>query len=254
MNFFDRRLLFPAVAITAWAQQPAPDTAAAEAELRARAKQFFDLQAAKKYRQAEALVADESKDAYYDGTRLNMDNYTIDKVELTDNNTRATVTIKTKIRLMAPVIGPFVMDATPKTMWKLQNGEWFYFIDPDAALNTPFGRLKPGPESGDNGTAARPSLADILRAVQVDKKSVDLMPGQSEIVTVLNSLPGPVDIVVERFTMRGVSASLDKQHLEQGEKATVRITARADAPAGTETIFVDVSPLGSHLPVKITVK
>jgi hypothetical protein len=253
MNFFDRRLLFPAVAIAAYGQQSSPEAVAAETALRARAQQFFDMQVAKKYRQAEAMVADESKDAYYDGDRFNITNYTIQKVELTDNNTKASVTIKTKMKLIAPVIGPFDMDAMPKTQWKLQNGEWVYFIDQELALMTPAGKMHPG--TGTEAAASgRPDLKTLMNAVQVDKKSVDLMPGQSETFTVSNSLPGPVDVIVERFTMRGVSASLEKQHLEQGEKVTVRITASADAPAGTETIFVDVSPLGTHLPVKITVK
>jgi hypothetical protein len=253
MNFFDRRLLFPAVAITAYAQQPSPETAAAEATLRARAQQFFDLQVAKKYRQAESMVADESKDAYYNGNRLNIGNYTIEKVELSDGNTKAAVTIKSKVTLMAPVVGQFEMDAMPKTQWKLQNGEWVYFIDPDAALETPFGKLNPGKgTAGDSDSPSRPTLASIMQAVQLDKKSVAMAPGQSATVKVSNSLPGPVDVRLEKFSMRGVSASLDKQHLEGGETASVTITASEKA-LGSETIFVDVSPLGTHLPVQITV-
>ena len=61
----DRRLLFPAVADTAWAQQSSPEAVAAEKALRERVQQFYQLQQDKKYRDAEAIVADDTKDSYY---------------------------------------------------------------------------------------------------------------------------------------------------------------------------------------------
>ena len=60
MRYIDRRFLFPVAAATAWAQQPSPATAEAEAALRARAEQFFQLQVDKKYRPAEAMVAEDT--------------------------------------------------------------------------------------------------------------------------------------------------------------------------------------------------
>ena len=255
----DRRFLFPVVAASAWAQQQAPEAAAAEAALRARAQQFFDLQVAKKYRQGEAMVADESKDAYYNGSRFNMDSFTITKVQVAEGNAAADVTIKAKVTFIVPAVSQtFHTEVAQTTQWKLENGEWVYFFDPQEAVVTPFGKLNPQAGAGKtptgNGTAGgRPDLATLLKAVQVDRNSVEMKPGENQTVKVSNFLPGPVDVSVENFSLPGVSASLDKRHLEQGETTFLHIAA-SDKASGSVTTVIDVSPLGTKLPVKVTVK
>ncbi|MDP9054938.1 MAG: hypothetical protein M3N93_11655 [Acidobacteriota bacterium] len=258
MRYIDRRFLFPVAAATAWAQQQSPEAAAAEAALRARAEQFFQLQVDKKYRQAESMVADESKDAYYSGSRFKMDSFTITKVQVAEGNAAADVAIKARITLLVPAIGQTVhTEVAQTTHWKRENGEWVYFIDPDAALATPFGKLNPQPDAGKtatgSGAGGRPDLAALRKAVQVDRNSVEMKPGEDQIVKVSNFLPGPVDVSVENFSLPGVSASLDKRHLELGETTLLHIVA-SDKAAGSVIAVIDVSPLGTKVPVKVTVK
>src|SRR4051794_20209879 len=103
MRYIDRRFLLPIAAVTTvWAQQQSPEAAQAEAELRARVDQFFQLQVDKKFRQAESLVADDSKDAYYDGNKYNIKGFKIDTIQLLDDNTRAKVTIKGRVTFVMP--------------------------------------------------------------------------------------------------------------------------------------------------------
>src|ERR1700691_5106919 len=97
MRYIDRRFLFPVAAVTAWAQQPAPAAAEAEAALRARVEQFYQLQVDKKFRQAEALVAEESKDDYYNRSKPDIKGFSIQEIQLLDDNTRARVTLKGKL-------------------------------------------------------------------------------------------------------------------------------------------------------------
>src|ERR1019366_5950106 len=190
--------LFPVVAASAWAQQQAPGAAAAEAAVRARAQTFFDLQVAKKYRQGEAMVADESKDAYYNGAKFNIDSFTITKVQVAEGNAAADVTIKAKVTVIVPAIGQTVhTEAAQTTHWKLENSEWVYFLDADAAPMTPFGKLNPqagaGKTATGNGTfGGRPDLATLLKAGQGDRNSVEMKPGENQTVKVSNFLPGPV--------------------------------------------------------------
>jgi len=80
---------FPAVAITAWAQQTNPAAAKAEKALRARVEQFFQLQVDKKFRQVEPMVAADSKDLYYNASKPDLKAFEVQKVELLDHNTRA---------------------------------------------------------------------------------------------------------------------------------------------------------------------
>src|SRR5580704_7107848 len=102
MRYIDRRFLFPVAAATAWAQQPSPAAAEAEAALRARAEQFFQLQVDKKYRPAEAMVADDTKDLYYNGKKFNITSFSIEKIEMLDDNAHARLTIKAKVKRAVP--------------------------------------------------------------------------------------------------------------------------------------------------------
>jgi len=260
MRYIDRRFLFPVVAASAWAQQQAPEAAAAEAAVRARAQAFFDLQVAKKYRQAEAMVADESKDAYYDGRKYNIDNFAITKVQVAEGNALADVTIKANVTVMVPALGQTVhTEGVETTHWKTENGEWFYYINPEKAPLTPFGKFDPQAGAGKtnagggNGGSARPDLATMLRAVHADRDSVEIKPGENQTVKLANALPGPVDITIESFSLPGLSAKLDKRHLEQGETASLAIVA-ADSASGAVTVFIDVSPLGTQVPIKVNIR
>ncbi len=64
-----RIFLYPLVPAIAWSQQAATTTQApmseAETALRARVGEFYQLLVDKKFRQAESLVVEDSKDMYY---------------------------------------------------------------------------------------------------------------------------------------------------------------------------------------------
>src|SRR5690242_243224 len=61
--------------------------------LRARINQFFQFMVDAKYRQAEALVAEDSKDLYYDGQKPRFLNYELKSIEYSDEFTRAKATL-----------------------------------------------------------------------------------------------------------------------------------------------------------------
>lgn len=200
------------------------------------------------------MVADESKDAYYNSPKFNIDGFTIAKVEMAAGNAAAAVTIKAKITLLVPALGQTIhTDATQTTHWKLQNGEWVYIVD-TPGVDTPFGKVNP--QAGADKPAAasgRPDLATLLRAVQVDRDSVAIKPGENQTVKISNSLPGPVDIFMENFSLAGLSGTLDKRHLEQGETTSLHLVA-SDTASGSVTVVIDVSPLGTQLPIRVTVQ
>src|SRR5215471_9362592 len=136
----DRRFVFPAVALTAWAQT-SPGAAEAEKALRDRAQQFYQLQADKKYRQAEAMVADDTKDDYYASRKPDIKGFTIDKVELAPDLKTAKVIVKAKVTVMMPGAGATTFDLPTPTEWKFEDGEWRWYISQAARAATPFGNM-----------------------------------------------------------------------------------------------------------------
>jgi hypothetical protein len=258
MRYIDRRFLFPVAAVTAWAQQPAPAPAEAEAALRARAEQFFQLQVDKKYRPAEAMVADDTKDLYYDGNKFNIDSFSIEKIELLDDNTRAKVTIKAKVKRAVPIIGIVDFDAPTTTLWKLENGQWVYYIDQAAALETPFGRVEaqkgngaPSPTTAMANKLA--NLSELRNLVKVDRNSVDLsLNGPAQTVTVSNELPGGVDLELQADKIAGLSAELEKKHIEGGEKTVIQFRATGK-DAGGGMVHLMVSPIAAQVDIHVKI-
>jgi hypothetical protein len=255
MRYIDRRFLFPVAAATAWAQQPSPE---AEAALRARAEQFFQFQADKKFRPAEALVADDSKDNYYNGNRFNIKSFTIQKIELLDDNTRAQVTIKTKLTLIVPTVGPVDLDSVATTLWKLENGQWVWYVEHEPVVQTPFGPVKTQVGNGAAPPAARPGRAPDIAVLQglvkIDRDAVALTAeAPQQTVKVSNGLPGGVDLELHDRA-EGFRSEIEKKHLEAGETTLIRITATGGSARGVGAVQVLVSPIDTELDIQVTKK
>lgn len=245
----DRRLLFPAVAVTAWAQQTSPATAEAEKALRARAEQFYQLEAEKKYRQAEGFVAEDSKDYYYDHDKPDNKGYRIDKIEFTDA-THAKVTLLVSTILRAPGFPSQAFTVPQVQNWKLDKGEWaWYFVQSDT-IDTPFGKWKI--TSGDGAISTPPGMPADLTSLQkmltIDRTAVELVADSQKVesVTISNHLPGLVNLEIGADRPQGLLVTIDKKQLGRDEKAVVSFSAVGSAkPSGT--VRIDAGPLQQFL-------
>lgn len=257
-----RLLLFSLVAAAAWAQTTppaAPDTTDAEKALRARVQSFYQLQMDRKYRQAEALVAEDTKDWYYNSKKTEILGFSVLKVELLPGNTHAKVTLKAKSTLVVMGAGPLSIETPAVTDWKLENGEWVWYIDKQAASHSPFGQWKEVVADGKPaGNPALPSavpvpdLGALSAQVKVDRTSVILSATSPEqIATISNGLPGDIDLTVNADPSAGISASLDKSHLAAGGQAL--LTIRKTGSLGTKgSVHVQVSPLDTQLDIQVS--
>jgi uncharacterized protein YchJ len=255
----DRRLLFPAVAITAWAQQTNPAAAKAEKALRARVEQFYQLQVDHKYRQVEPMVADDTKDLYYNASKPDLKAFSIEKVEILDHNTRARVTVKTTQIVLIPGAGPTPFDLSNPTLWKKEKGHWVYYIDQDAARNTPFGRFEPGkgePAGKLDKTGEAPDLATLMSEVTIDRTSIELTESQpSQTVTITNSLPGLVELKVDPHIekIEGLTVELSKPRLNSGERSVIGFRASPGARF-SDVVRITAYPLNKPFDIRVAAK
>ncbi len=245
----DRRLLFPAIAVTALAQQVSPATAEAEKAVRARAEKFLQLEQAKNYRGAWALVADDTQDFFFNGGRPDIISFTIDKVEVTDNNTRARVMFKIKRTVPIPGMGIQTFDLPGASTWKFENGDWYWYVN-QTTIDTPFGRINvaKGATGGTTpSTPGMPSLASLKSQVSIDKTTVSLSEGGPvQTVAITNDMTGPVTLEVQSAGIAGLIVELDSKQVGSKQKGTVSFSAKPGTkPAGT--VGIDVQPLGSTL-------
>jgi hypothetical protein len=255
-------LLFLALAAAAPAQQPLSSSQPPDEEaLRARVQQFYQLQVDKKYRQAEALVAEDTKDWFYNSAKGNLLGFTIQKVDLKDNNTRAEVTIKAKSTMLMMGRGMMPYEMPAVSTWKVENGQWMWYLDPAVATRSPFGQLRTTPggatPSGPPvlpGIVKIPDVSALERQVQIDRKSIVLTDAEPvQTATISNGMPGFVDVTMHSDKIAGVSVELDKSHIAAGGKGVIRFQKTGDG-AAKGAVHVEVSPLGTIFDIQVEKK
>jgi hypothetical protein len=223
--------------------------------LRARIQEFYQLHVKGDFRHAEALVAEDTKEFYYSHNKPQYLSAEISRIDYSDNFTKAKATILCEQYIMMPGFSDKPLKVPTPSPWKIVDGKWYWYVDPDSLRDSPFGRMTAGQgpaKGGAPGLPAIPSNPDFLfTQVQLDKKSVTLNAGESETVTIANGAPGVMNISLSAM-LPGIEGKLDRTSLKSGEKATLTLRAGDDAKPGI--INVVVAPTGQLLPIQVNVK
>ncbi len=236
---------FPLALGLAWAQnannvfeKAPPDV---DDALRARITQFYQDFVDGKFRQADAFVAEDSKDVFFAMEKKRYGACALGNVTYSDNFTkaRAVTTCDTEYFMMGR---PIPIKLPISSMWKIENGEWVWYVIPISQrteMNTPFGPVKvPPPPAAGEQTASSPSIAmkmvapeTVLNGVKVDRDAVEFNPSKSskQEVQVTNTLPGPVTITVDTG-IAGVKVTPERVSLNGKAEATFSIAFDAHDP------------------------
>jgi hypothetical protein len=266
-------------ALLAWGQNPAelfekapPDI---DEALRARINKFYQYHVEGKFRAADALVAEDSKDVFFGADKQRCRSFAIAKITYSDNFTRASAMVICDTEMMMPPVGLIPIKMPIRSLWKVENGEWYWYVEPappGSKLNSMFG--VPGPAAPPSNAAGAPSappapgppitftplldLETLQNAVRADRTSVTFAAGNNgtERIRLSNRLPGGVRLELRPPKLPGFELSLDKDNLEKGESATLSITysAAADSKPGAAVLVVAVTPAEQEIPIRIEVK
>jgi len=148
-------LLFAAVLTAQTAKPPANPEAPPKVDraLRARVTQFLNDHITGQFRKAEALVAADSKDVYYNRSKPRyMSCKGISSIRYSENFTKAYVTAMcalpvviqpsdTELQSDATAL-PWTAPTVPiPSMWKLEHGKWCWYIDKELDRRSPFGTM-----------------------------------------------------------------------------------------------------------------
>ena len=225
--------------------------------LRARVTAFYDLHVKGEFRKAEALVAEDTKDFYYSSNKTQYISYEIGRIDYSDNFTRAKVTVLSEQYVMLPgFMGKPIKIPFPST-WKVVDGTWYWYVDPESLRMTPFGKMSPGPAPGTaSATKSIPEIPTtvpdfIFKLVKADKESVALQAGESGQVTITNSAPGVMNISLTG-SVPGVEVKLDRTVLKAGENAV--LTMRAGDSAQSGVLSIQVAQTNQVIPIQVTIK
>jgi hypothetical protein len=249
--------------ISAASGQKAPDVSEkappkVEAALRARVNQFCKYMVDGKFRLAESLVADESKDYYFNGKKPRYTAFSIKRIEYSDNFTRATVVVSVdKIVPFPGFQGQPITEAVP-SRWKLEKGLWCWYTVASNTRALPMAMPGLMPQAGGmmvpTGPGAPPPIPNMTALVQADKAAVELKPAgpSSAQVTLVNRLKSPVTLMARDPNVAGLSVKLDRANLKADEKAILDVQwSGVSAPTQPVTMTIVVRQTNQIIPIKI---
>ena len=259
------RSLFGAlVCLPLFAQAPATDIFQkapphVDEALRARVSQFFQAHVDGKFRQADELVAEESKDAFFEMNKRRYLSFEIVRINYAEDFTKATVVTATELEWSTPRLGKVKVKPPMTSVWKLENGQWYWYAPPQdkTQWQSPWGTMRPGPDNGSPVTEAlkRMDPKAILEQVKISGNQITLSSYEkaSGSVTITNNMPGEISLDVETPLMHGLEIVIDKKKLQSGETANVIATCSPIDKSAKPTLeaFVRVAPTGQVLPVKL---
>jgi hypothetical protein len=208
--------------------------------LRARITEFYQDHVDGKFRQAEALVAEDTKDFFYTHNKPRYLSFEIQSINYSEGFTRAKATILCEQYVMIPGFTDKPLKVPTPSTWKVVDGQWYWYVDQEALRDSPFGKMTPGPGAS-TGLPALPSpneMMFIFSQVKADKTAVSLKPGVPEQITLTNSAQGLLSLSLTG-TVPGVDAKLDRMNLGAGEKAVMTLRAGGNAKPGVLSLRVE---------------
>jgi hypothetical protein len=242
------------------AQEKAAPPPEVDAALRDRIQKFFQAHVDGKFRAADQYVAEESKDIFFSAEKPRYLSFEIVSITYSENFTRATATVNGEREIMMPMGGAFKMKFPRATLWKLIDGQWFWYIPQVETAQTPFGLVRPGAASGAAAPPAvdvskGPTVADVLNMVTVDRSDITLSARQPSAEAVFtNRMPGHVTLAITSPSLPGLETKLDRAELGPYEAARlmVRTTAAKAGPRPSFTVDVRVEPVGQTIPIRVS--
>lgn len=241
--------------------------------LRARVDKFYQAHVAGKFREAFALVAEDSQDAFFAASKAQFKKCETIRINWSEQFTKAKVveSCDGEFRFhgqSVPVKRPMTSD------WKLEDGQWYWcYVKPDVRP-TPFSPtgFAPLPDATPGGSAGKlPSsdevnglAAGILQRVKVDKTTIKLRSDESskDELHVRNEMPGPISFTVGEVALPGLKITPAKTELQANEETTVLFEYRLNDTSiacvdcakkiqSTVASGLKIQPTGQFFPIEI---
>jgi len=222
--------------------------------LRARITEFYQDHVDGKFRQAEPLVAEDTKDFFYGSNKPKYLSFEISRIEYFDGYTRAKATVTVQEFVLIPGFTDKPLTVPTPSTWKLIDGKWYWYVDQATLNQTPFGTMKAGPGNGaSSGQITIPSLQDLKldTLVKADKQQLKLKPGGTDQVVLTNHAQGSISLSV-LGAIPGVQVQLNHMDVKAGEQATLTFRASGSAQPGILSVRIDQT--NQVIPIQVTVQ
>jgi len=159
-------LLAAAVEVEAGRQVAEGNTQADEAQIKDRAKLFYQDLLKNDRIAALELVATDSKNQFLNNRYAGLMDFRVVGVAVEPTGDKATVRV-IRVTLVPRVSQPFDFEVIDT--WQRSNGQWYLVLPPPGELNTPFGKIKLDKDNSKDN----PDLDALKQKIQQHYKNVD---------------------------------------------------------------------------------
>jgi len=242
---------------------------AVDEALRARVTKFYQHHVEGKFRAADELVAEDSKDIFFGADKQRCRSFVIGRISYSENFTRASVVTSCETEMMMPPVGMIPVTLPVRSLWKIVDGQWFWYMDPPSATSavaSMFGVQGSAPPPSPDAAAVSPrmgpvgpvDISSIQNAVRADRRQLAFSSNAKAVerIALVNTLPGPVGLALQSVPLPGLEATLDKKEIGQNETATLSVSIQpsAERKPGRYALIVVVSPVQQEIPIQIDIK
>jgi len=221
-----------------------------ENSLRDSVAKFFNAHVQGKFRLAEEVIAEDSKDFFYNMEKQRYLGFEIIRINYAENFTKATVVTGVEVDWRSPRVGVIRVKPPMTSLWKVENGKWAWYVVPQKDWETPWGKMKPGPDDPNKMMQMFKGVdvQTVNNQVGIDRSELRLKgyePSQGE-ASIRNRMPGEVRLVLEAPPVAGLEVKLDKTTLKSGEEAKVSVDYKPATmePKPAAAVSVRVEPTG----------
>ena len=250
------------LSVVCLAQEPAelfekapPDV---DAALRARITKFYEAYVAGKFREAYEMVAEDSKEVFFEAEKSRIQQFTIVSIKYSDNFTKASAVVACD-RDFGAMGTRFKVKVPVGSQWKIENGEWRWFAIHSDEIMTPHGPMRPGPMPKEDEVAKltrAPRVPVLQRMVRPDRQVVKLSSTKTSTDQILlkSALPGGCSLEMDRSQLLpGLEVEFDHMQLEPKGTAllTFRYTPSEKKPPKTKEVRIVVRPTEQVIRFKV---
>jgi hypothetical protein len=227
--------------------------------LRARVSKFFQAHVDGKFRMAEEVIAEDSKDFFYNMEKRRYFSFDIVRINYSNNFTQAIVVTANEMEWRSPRIGVMRVKPPVTSQWKFENGQWFWYVVPRTDWDTPWGRMNPGPDPPKNQIMAMFKGVDreqVRSQVKIDNQRILLKSyeASSGKTVISNGMPGDIQLRMSAPPVKGLVVKIDKTTLKSGEQATITFDYKPETkePKPRTDVTVNVDPIGQVYRISLT--
>ncbi len=235
------------------AQEIIKISAEREAALKQRVSKFWDGFVAAKYRQSDALVSEESKDAFFSWPKKQIKGYKIDQIFYADGGKAAKVVTLVDTTMAMMGVGAMEIKQPIEAWWREEADGWYWFQPKNETRSTPFGTMESNPASGSAALIPtgqinmNPDLKKLMSLVRPDRQQVEFTQGVAGVETVKfkNGMEGTVLLAMDTPPGEDVTFELSSLKIARDGEAILKISYKPSAkPAKDAERFSKIVRVG----------